>query len=664
MIVGASSSYIYADGFASGTGTKADPYIISNATELKYFVEKYHNSYSYYKITADIDLGNYEFSYNTDKIFYGHLIGEKEDGSKPIIRNYKINVPNNNKSHGLLGTVYGAEIRNIRVSDVTMSSTNDISNAVRVGGFIGNVEKGSLVEGCSAENITVSFGLTKASLYCGGLIGRIGNEYSVVRNCSVNGYTLTISGVVTVGGNFAPLVGRMDCGSLVEDCSTENITITTKKSLTGPNLSGLVGSMFGTSSTNRAVITRCFVKNITLNIEGDLYKIGIGSIVGWAGNSGNGCGYADVTRCKTTGLKVYMSGDLKATGVNADVRLGGMVGKLEKDTKVTDCLLYGDKNYIGSKEGISKKFSQGICMNVGGVVGSTIAQGTGTSDKIVIDRCVAYCDFDFTGYTYDSSSNFSKNDFVIGGVIGRLYTPYYIPTTLYYSGKVNAPYCVVGPLVGTFLKKNDSNEFIYNDYSGVNNDQAKVASYSKWYYGDYKIWLSPEVKADGKTRNFNASTDVDEDGYITIDTKINDWTENTIGTASQASKTILPYSSNGNNTDMSIYPTYTTSGSFPVYYMYYAQGVNRGTYQSDINKVLDALRGEGDSPIWDVDASGNIVMDKFKATESMKEGDAFKSQLTVINEDGSSGYTYKWEVDGAIVEGSTISVSRGMEPVP
>ena len=74
MIVGASSSYIYADGFASGTGTKADPYIISNATELKYFGENYHNSYSYYKITADIDLGNIEWSYNTDKTEASHYL--------------------------------------------------------------------------------------------------------------------------------------------------------------------------------------------------------------------------------------------------------------------------------------------------------------------------------------------------------------------------------------------------------------------------------------------------------------------------------------------------------------------------------------------------------------------------------------------------------------
>ena len=63
--------------FASGTGTKSNPYIISTAEELAYFGTKYNDSYCYYKITADIDLGGREWSYNKGKTFYGHLVGDK-----------------------------------------------------------------------------------------------------------------------------------------------------------------------------------------------------------------------------------------------------------------------------------------------------------------------------------------------------------------------------------------------------------------------------------------------------------------------------------------------------------------------------------------------------------------------------------------------------------
>jgi hypothetical protein len=182
----------------------------------------------------------------------------------------------------------------------------------------------------------------------------------------------------------------------------------------------------------------------------------------------------------------------------------------------------------------------------------------------------------------------------------------------------------VGPLVGTFQKDNGKDDFIHSDYSGTNNTQASAASYSNWSYGDYKIWLSPEVLASGKTKNISTT---DGDGYATIG-NVTSWTENCIGSNMKASKTILPYNSQGDDVNMSIYPKYTATSGFPDYYMYYAQGVNRGNHQSNINTVLTALRVGTDHPIWDV-VGGKIVMDEFKVTEHMREDNAFTSVLTV-----------------------------------
>ena len=205
-----------------------------------------------------------------------------------------------------------------------------------------------------------------------------------MKNCTIN-----LNGEIKSNGNYGALLGRMENACLVEECSTENITYNSAQKLSGCNLSGMVANMQGTNATTRSVITRCSAKNITYNLEGELSdKVAIGSIVCWVQG-----GYNDITRCKATGLKVYMSGKLTATGGN-DIRLGGMVAKLEAGAKVTDCLLYG-VNYIGAKPGITgKKFSDGICMNVGGVVGSTVNQSNSSGSQIVIERCVAYCDFD------------------------------------------------------------------------------------------------------------------------------------------------------------------------------------------------------------------------------------------------------------------------------
>ena len=641
--------------FASGTGTKADPYIISNAAELAYFGTKYNDSRFYYKVTADINLGGREWTDNAGKTFYGHLVGDKGNGAKPVISNYIINVPNSENNYGLLGKVSNGKISNIGVSNVEMTLVANIGSALRAGVFIGQIENGTLVEECSAENITINTGKETTQLCCGGLIGKALDLGTVVRNCSVKNGSINLNGEINPNGNYGALLGRMENACLVEGCSVENFTYNSAQKLQGCNLSGMVGSMQGTNATTRSVITRCSVKNLTYNLDGELnIKVAIGSIVCWVQG-----GFNDITKCKTTGLKVYMSGNLTATGGN-DIRLGGMVAKLEAGAKVTDCLLYG-VNYIGAKPGITgKKFSDGICMNVGGVVGSTVSQSNSSGSQIVIERCVAYCDFDFTGYTSATAGKFKGNEFVIGGVVGRLYNPYYIPNTLYYSGKVKAPYCVVGPLVGTFQKDNSKDDFIHSDYSGTNNTRANAASYANWYYGDYQIWLTSDLINSGKTRNGGYTAE----GYATIG-DVSTWTVNKIGTATKASRTILRYTSNGSNADLSIYPAYTATSGFPEYYMYYAQGVNRGNYQSDINTVLAALREGEDSPVWDVDATGKIVMDRFVATERMKATDAFTSILTVQSDDGSalpSGYTYEWKVDGTTIgTGPSIETARGME---
>ena len=652
-----------ASSFAGGAGTKSNPYIISTAAELAYFGTKYNDSYCYYKITADIDLGGRVWAYHTGKTFYGHLIGDKGNGAKPVISNYVINVPNTAGDYGLLGAVSNAEVRNIGVSKATITLVASIGNTVYAGTFIGRVTKGALVEGCSAEEkIIVNVGKESSNkIYCSGFIGYVSEAQSTVRNCSVKGCSLNINGSISEG-HYASLVGRMQNKSLVEDCSIENITITASSTLSQCNVSGLVAGMgVENNKTERAVITRCSVKNVTFNLNGNLEKkAAIGSIVSWVN------GKSDITRCKATGVNVIMSGNFSATNGN-DIRLGGMVAKLENGCTVTDCILYGE-NYMGVKPGITgKTFSDVFYMNVGGVVGSTVSQGNSEGNQIVIERCVAYCNFDFTGYIPNTTGKFKGNEFVIGGVVGRLYNPYYIPNTLYYSGKVKAPYCVVGPLVGTFQKDNSKDDFIHSDYSGTNNTQASKASYSNWSYGDYKIWLSPEVLASGKTMNISTT---DENGYATIG-DVTSWTENCIGSDMKASKTILPYtqslaySADNIAINKAICPQYNEDNTnYPKYYMYYAQGVNRGNHQDDMDIVLTALRVGTDHPMWDVDAGGKIVMDEFKATERMKEDDAFTSVLTVTSEDGSdapAGYTYKWTVGSTTYDGAIVDVPRAME---
>ena len=81
-------------------------------------------------------------------------------------------MPNSDNNYGLLGKVNNGEISNIGVSDVVMTLVANIGSALRAGVFIGQIENGTLVEGCSAENITINTGKETTQLCCGGLIGK------------------------------------------------------------------------------------------------------------------------------------------------------------------------------------------------------------------------------------------------------------------------------------------------------------------------------------------------------------------------------------------------------------------------------------------------------------------------------------------------------------
>ena len=79
---------IPATSFAGGSGTESDPYLISNGAELAYLAQKVNednttqNPYrsAWYKLTADIDLGNQEWTpigWNSSTSYYfcGTFIG-------------------------------------------------------------------------------------------------------------------------------------------------------------------------------------------------------------------------------------------------------------------------------------------------------------------------------------------------------------------------------------------------------------------------------------------------------------------------------------------------------------------------------------------------------------------------------------------------------------
>ena len=237
----------------SGSGTQADPYIVSNLDELKWLRDSVNgaslsaddgNDYSgkYIKLTADIDLGNEEWipiGYKSNDVFNG-----KFDGGNFTVSNLKItkgteNIGDNNRL-GLFGkmTSSSAYIKNLTVENV------DITGSWYVAAIVGDAYLGTI------DNCHVKGDLAIDCLWDAGFIS--GEGYATVSNC-------------TVVGNDGSYISSVDAGN--------------------------VGGIWGYRGEGNCPITNCSVTNVNVGAN-----YGAGGIVGLLhyGNKLSNCSVTDV----------------------------------------------------------------------------------------------------------------------------------------------------------------------------------------------------------------------------------------------------------------------------------------------------------------------------------------------------------------------------------
>ena len=318
------------DGFAGGSGTKDDPYLISNGWELAYLAyqinygnaAQYNNKY--YVLTADIDLGNVNWDpigsiYNSSgaadmsKAFIGHF-----DGRGYTIHNLFIYTSKyyHNRFFGLFGAVIsGGYVENVNVSNCNIEIDDD-------------------VQGMNC---------------CGGIAGRTDN--ATIANCTVQGkiYASTSSTSVRVGG----IVGHAMAGSVIADCYAE-VTVSGYSSDDNAFAGGIAGNIEGTT------IARCWANaTVSASGSGSVYVV-TGGIAGYAHTS------SVIYDC-------YSSGSVSGSNRRVECRVGGVVGALGGATVTrcyTTCTVFAKSEHYAL---------------AGGVVGHTLETDYGNS----ITQCLA-----------------------------------------------------------------------------------------------------------------------------------------------------------------------------------------------------------------------------------------------------------------------------------
>ena len=325
-----------ATAFAGGTGTESDPYQIANGAQLAYLASEVNNGQtyenSYFVLTADIDLGNQNWTPIANsfsdallggsnyRIFAGNFDGNGYTISKVSIGSET--TPFESDVFGLFGATEG-KISNLNLDTVSIHGVAKITSGYVIGpagGLVG-YSAGS-IENCHVTGLTMDMNAQNGGIagayWIGGLVGALDGT-QLINECSVSGSITEKAGRGSIGG----LIGELGEKAKIT-YSRSNVTVNVKADYYGgADVGGFIGKGNGNTNTE-TVIRNCYA---TGNVTGGSYTGGFAGSL-WGLNikncyaSGNvsqaaaamasfvgtdasaGYAYGSITNCFTTGKVV------------------------------------------------------------------------------------------------------------------------------------------------------------------------------------------------------------------------------------------------------------------------------------------------------------------------------------------------------------------------
>jgi hypothetical protein len=303
-------------GFAGGTGTQNDPFLIATAAQLRSIPPG--AAQRFYRLENDIDLGSVPFTpigqissvaSNTALRFNGEL-----DGNGKTIRNLNAN---SNTGAGLFGAVGTAVIRNLTIEGASVTGNYNVGTLVGYS-YSGITIINSKVTGSSvfATGINLNAG--------GGLVGSSNGNLRIENSSfsgSVNSNGGRIGGLVGTSHSSGTITRSFSAGSV---SSTNSFVgglvgwgrITIRESYSAANVTGFndTGGLLGKSVGSSRIENSFSTGRITGN----------GRIGGIAGDLG----------AHESVLRTYATGEIRSTG-NANQVLGGLVGDKPSNATVS-----------------------------------------------------------------------------------------------------------------------------------------------------------------------------------------------------------------------------------------------------------------------------------------------------------------------------------------
>lgn len=328
---------------ASGSGTKADPYLIGTGAELAWFADQVKNGKTTLcaKLTDDIDLNGHSWtpigSFGSSKNYQGTF-----DGCNSTVNGLYVSGKSYAGLFGVIGasgvverlivagTIYITSVSGNGVDDVgaggiagyckgtvfQCSSSVDISNdgtnySAVAGGIVGKAAENAIIDSCNNYG---TVGSRKNINYAGGIVG-VASENAVIRYCT-NDSEGEVNGVQGVGG----IVGLLTDHAQVRLC--ENSGAVQGESRVGGIAGWVCMDKYISGSVLDVIIMNVLNKGPVSGSGSPAMGYGAGGIVGYIDTANN----TGLTGPCTLSY-AYNTGTVTDNGSTTAQGVGGIVGE-------------------------------------------------------------------------------------------------------------------------------------------------------------------------------------------------------------------------------------------------------------------------------------------------------------------------------------------------
>ncbi len=255
------TSVVTSSVLGGGSGTSADPYLITSPDELKDFATYVNNKLvtnQYFKLTKNIDCKDLEGfeSIGSSYPFMGTLSGYGNTISNLTI----------NSGLGFFGHISGGIVNDLNFYKLSVKG-----NSYATGGIASELSAGGQIDNCTLTECTIACLDNQYSPEVGGIVARLSDSGSKISNCVVYNSTINASTIYTGGsgpiGYAGGIVASYSSGTITNCHVKDGSKIINVNADGGSTLKtgALVGNM--SSETTTSITSNFYYYDVTVETQ-------------------------------------------------------------------------------------------------------------------------------------------------------------------------------------------------------------------------------------------------------------------------------------------------------------------------------------------------------------------------------------------------------------